>query len=351
MLSFNSWIDGFSAFCCFIFAISLGLGIIYHANKLKTRLLLYMGISIFLAGFFWLMPSTDFLTILITRKNLQNPNNWMGIVNFLWAPLVTFISMYIGAELMVPKIKRYINAIFLILCIIFEVIIFLFPMEVFQFSYPSISGDSLIYIGFNAQFPLILLLYFIFSLSGIIFCGFGYLIKGFQSTGVVKKKFSLLSIGYFLFLGFPLIRTILWYVGLAFSVTYVRIGMVSSFLFFYSGLKEEPEEKIRKKDEIKIQESLFRLTKKPSHITEEEVTFYREKRICLVCKNKVSRINFICPKCSALYCLKCSEELINLENMCWVCDEPIDESKPIKPSKEELKEEYKKLIPKTSPPS
>ncbi|MFX1296896.1 MAG: hypothetical protein ACFFD2_18820, partial [Promethearchaeota archaeon] len=63
----------------------------------------------------------------------------------------------------------------------------------------------------------------------------------------------------------------------------------------------------------------LRIFSKPQSITEEEVIFFREQRICLVCKSKVTRINYICPKCSALYCLKCSEELSNLENMCWVC--------------------------------
>ncbi len=74
---------------------------------------------------------------------------------------------------------------------------------------------------------------------------------------------------------------------------------------------------------------------KPQSITEEEVTFHREKKICLVCKGKISRINYICPECDALYCIKCSEALSNLENACWVCNEPFDESKPVKLFKKE----------------
>lgn len=54
-----------------------------------------------------------------------------------------------------------------------------------------------------------------------------------------------------------------------------------------------------------------------------------------MCKGKVSRINYICPECDALYCIKCSEALSNLENACWVCNEPFDESKPTKPFKQE----------------
>ena len=80
---------------------------------------------------------------------------------------------------------------------------------------------------------------------------------------------------------------------------------------------------------------------KPQLITEEEVTFHKEQKICLVCKSKVSRTMYMCPKCDALYCIKCSDALSNLENMCWVCDTQIDESKPIK--KEVVKEEEIKV--------
>ncbi|MFX1488138.1 MAG: hypothetical protein ACFFBI_03255 [Promethearchaeota archaeon] len=66
---------------------------------------------------------------------------------------------------------------------------------------------------------------------------------------------------------------------------------------------------------------------KPSTITIEEIELYRKKGLCLVCKSKVSRLNYICPKCNAIYCIKCSEALTNLENACWVCDTPFDESK------------------------
>jgi len=331
MLSSKGWIDGISATSSFIFAVVLGLGIIYQARKLNTKLLLYMGLNIFLAGFFWLIPCLDFLTILLTGQNLPNPFYWMGILNYIWAPLVTSISMYIAAELMIPAKKQIILIVFLILTIIFELIIIIFPRVSFEFAYPSVSGDSLIYIGLSIHFPITMLLYFIFSLAGISFCGFGYLIKGIKSSGVIKKKFLLLSIGYFLFLGFPLIRSLVWYFGIIISITYVRIGMVSSFLFFYWGLKEEPEVKIHKKDDIKIEESLFRLSRRPTQFTEEEISFYREKRICLVCKGKVAGLNYMCTGCNALYCMNCSEELSDLENACWVCNEPFDKTKPSKP--------------------
>ena len=81
---------------------------------------------------------------------------------------------------------------------------------------------------------------------------------------------------------------------------------------------------------------------KPGEITEEEVTFFREQKICLVCKGKELGFTYICPKCEAFYCVKCAQALSNRENACWVCDEPFDKSKPSKPYK--LVEEDKKVL-------
>jgi predicted amidophosphoribosyltransferase len=78
---------------------------------------------------------------------------------------------------------------------------------------------------------------------------------------------------------------------------------------------------------------------KPQRITEEEVSISKEKRICLVCKNKLSKHIYLCSECGAFYCLKCSEALSNLENECWVCSFPFNESKPSKPYEKEESEE------------
>lgn len=70
--------------------------------------------------------------------------------------------------------------------------------------------------------------------------------------------------------------------------------------------------------------------------SKEEITFYRERKICLVCKGKALGFNtFICPTCDALYCEKCARALILLENACWVCKGIIDPAKPVNPFDEE----------------
>ena len=75
---------------------------------------------------------------------------------------------------------------------------------------------------------------------------------------------------------------------------------------------------------------------KPEKVTEEEVSISKEKKICLVCKGIIARFNnYICPECDVLYCENCARSLSDLENSCWVCETPFDESKPVKPFKKE----------------
>ena len=70
---------------------------------------------------------------------------------------------------------------------------------------------------------------------------------------------------------------------------------------------------------------------RPRRITEEEVTYHKEQKICLVCKGKVSGYNNYICKCDTLYCEKCGKTLEDLENACWVCSTPFNALKPSRP--------------------
>ena len=337
LLTLDGWANGISATVSVIFACALGFGIIYKARKVKAKLLSYMGLNIVLAGLFWVVIAWDFFTVLLIGDNLPNPGGWMGIGHMMWAPFVILISFYIGTELMIPNkkmVKKYFLAIFLILSIIYELYVFLDPLGMFHFVQTLPSGTDLITIMTTTNSP-VNILQIIFQISGLIFCGFGYLAKSFKSKGIIKKKFLLLSIGYLIYTGTPIFAVLLSRLGINILVAPYRIGLISSFLFFYYGLKEAPVKKEKKRylKEIKVEDSLFRLYERPLQISEEEVTFHRDRKICLVCKGDVIRISYICPKCNALYCIKCSEELSNHENMCWVCNDPFDTSKPARPDK------------------
>ncbi|MFX0098364.1 MAG: hypothetical protein ACFFCS_02210 [Candidatus Hodarchaeota archaeon] len=109
----------------------------------------------------------------------------------------------------------------------------------------------------------------------------------------------------------------------------IIVGIISLFVitgFATYGMIRNIRAKQQNPSGVTDQEILKIFTRRPG-ITEEEVTYYREQKICLVCKGKVSRIMYLCPECDALYCFKCSTTLSNLENACWSCNTPFDPEK------------------------
>ncbi|MFX1572284.1 MAG: hypothetical protein ACFFB0_06010 [Promethearchaeota archaeon] len=333
MVDFSSedWLIGLSTFGILIFGYSLGIYYFYKSRKLKIRLLTFYSLGQIFVATAWMPIVVDFFSVLLTSNSI----NKVLYVYIMWlsAPIASILLIYIAAEFIAPKKRWYILIPYFAYVSFTMIGTILNPLGNVVFIEPPETG-FIHKAGLNpASISSFLgLLNFLILLC---FAGVGYIYKAFKSEGIIRKKFFYLSISVFLVVGFGMLDSFTSSIVLIL----VRLGAMTSFLFVYLGLREEPEEREKKKvkKEIKIEDSLFRLTKRPELITEEEVTFHRERKICLVCKGDVSGINYICPKCSALYCIKCSEELSNTENMCWVCNEPFDKSKPSKPY--ELEEE------------
>ena len=126
MLSNTGWLDGITASGVVIFGIVFGLYFIYHSKKVKAKLLYYVGVLVILAGLAFLGVFLDFLTVIITGKNLDNSFGIIGLLSYVWiAPLIV-IGIYIGAELMTPKRKGLLTGIYIVLMGIFENISILF---------------------------------------------------------------------------------------------------------------------------------------------------------------------------------------------------------------------------------
>ncbi len=85
----------------------------------------------------------------------------------------------------------------------------------------------------------------------------------------------------------------------------------------------EKREQLMKKTPI-----LFLQDLKEQAITENVLKVFKENRVCIVHKGTIEGYNFMCPSCDALYCVKCVDALIELENICWSCGSPLDPSKP-----------------------
>jgi hypothetical protein len=267
----------------------------------------------------------------------------VGILSWMWVAPGVISGIYFGIEFITPNKKKYLIITYLILGVIFELFLFLDTMNSTSYVYPANPGENLIDAQLVLRSPAGILSV-IFILTAVIILGFGFLIKGINTTGIIRKKFLYLSAGF-----------LIWALTAAFEgltapgifLFICRFIMISSFVFLYFGVKEEaikPKQLIPDKG-ISREMSEISLTKilnmsRPEKITEQEVTYYREQKICLVCKGKISGLNFVCPNCTALYCIKCFEVLSNAENACWVCDNIIDNSMPKKEySKKDTKEE------------
>lgn len=232
-MNINGWIDGITASGVVIFGIIFGLFFIYRGKKTNAKLLIYLGLANMLAGLMFLGVFIDFLSVLIIQQNMPN-NGIVAILSYIWFAPVIITAMYIGVELLTPNIKRYIIILILIISIFFEIVIFIDPLNSFNFIPEPFIVPSINLIDYNVN--LITLAGMLMGgmlLTVLIFLGFGFLYKGFQSSGVIRRNFLLLSAGSLCFCVFGLLE------GLSIPgplVILVRIGYLSSFWFMYFGL-------------------------------------------------------------------------------------------------------------------
>jgi len=62
----------------------------------------------------------------------------------------------------------------------------------------------------------------------------------------------------------------------------------------------------------------------PLDTTEQEVTAFKEQKICVVHKGPISGAIYLCPKCETFYCLKCATHLKKNGERCWSCKAEMD---------------------------
>ncbi len=335
-LSLIGWLNGGSAALSVIFGLLYGIILLIKSRKLKgSNLVPVVGFNSISVGLLWLGPATDFLTILITGKNMDNSFGLYGLLSYIWTGPAIITAIYLGANIMNLKYKKSFLIITLIIVFFFEFSIFTFTMQSFEFTKPN--GDNITDSNFVPGSMAFFLIAIIILLE-FFFGGIGALIESIKTAGEIKKRLRFFSAAYIIFTIVAVCDTVVSPGPILFLI---RVNMIPSAILLYNSVK--PKEFLKKSRTAKssninelnspLIETLYK--SKPSQITEQEVSFYREQKICLVCKGTVSRLNYICPKCSALYCIKCSETLSELENMCWVCQTPFDESKPVKPYKKE----------------
>ena len=231
----EGWLNGISALGVLSINIIIGIYGLYKANKLKAKLLTVTALTIISIGFLWLGPTTDFIKILITDSNID-PYWVYPLLSYMWAAPGITLGMYIGGELLIPKKKWILVGIFLIISIAYEYFLFSNALGSFKYTVPGIDfvkGTDLIdtssdYSYYTAYFLIV------FILSILIFNGIGFLVKAKQATGILRKKFLYLAIGFIVFAIIVAFDSVL---PSMIAVFIVRFGIIISSILIYLGIK------------------------------------------------------------------------------------------------------------------
>ena len=201
MLSLIGWLDGLTALTVVIIGLTFGLLSFYKSVKLEAKLLGVTGLATISVGFNLLGPAVDFLVIIFTGDNLE-PYWLYALLIYAWSAPITIFGRYLGVELILPNKKWIIVGIYAVLSIIFEVLLFYYfltnPSLIFLFPEDP-NGEALLNTSIFTTSPVFILM-LIFLIFGLIFKGFGFLNKSFQSSGELKRKFLYLSLVWILFI-------------------------------------------------------------------------------------------------------------------------------------------------------
>jgi len=158
---------------------------------------------------------------------------------------------------------------------------------------------------------------------------------------VIDLKFFSKAFKFWLILG---ISSIILYITLGMVFVYfgftadllIAIIVITLVILYSTIINTKTHKTTKGKEEMR---NFLEAFGRPKKVTEEEVSVSKEKKICLVCKGKLVRKIYICPDCNTFYCNICADTLVDLENACWACNSPFDESKPSKPYEKEEKGE------------
>ncbi|MFW9866853.1 MAG: hypothetical protein ACFFEN_12230 [Candidatus Thorarchaeota archaeon] len=232
-LTFTGWLNGITALGVFFFSFLFGLFFALKSRKKESNLLLYLGLIYIFAALIYMGDVIDFFTIIATGSNIDNSTGFIGLMNWVWFPGAVLFAMYVGAILITPKGKWYVFSPYIVLGIVFEVFLFLDPSGTIEQPNPVPLGSDLINDNLNL-ISISGLVALIFLLSIFIFLGFGFLIKGIQSTGTIRRKFILISFGAFIYIIGAVMDGLL---PPGIYLIFVRSMMVLSAWLFYFGLR------------------------------------------------------------------------------------------------------------------
>ena len=332
-------INALTVIIWFTLGLIWGIYSLIKSKKSKSYVLLSMGLAVLFISFLYSGLVLDSVLVLFTESNLDT--NIHGILTFFWFGPLIIIGTYIFNELIAMNFKLWLKYLILIyfsiISIIYEILLFLTHSSSIIYKNPSEPGQDLIdniLVFWTPPFYMLAISLF----PGIIVFSLSFLYGGIKSSGILRKKLILLLITFLVFFGFGSLDIAIFpfdffNLPIGTSIIIIRVFMIiGGFLFFFS-LKEESIKASIKKVKSEEPSLIDILTEtKSKDISQEKILAFREQTICLICEREIQGFIkiFLCPKCEALYCEGCTQKMIEMSNMCWICEEQIDESKPVK---------------------
>ena len=323
----------------------VGFVLIYKYFEYRNKQLLYMGLTMLFLTSVWFTHSVAFVLILTTGEGLS-PEIFF-IMAYPLTAVASVLWMVVITNLIYKEKNKLIISIYIIYGIVFEILFFILLFD-------NTDNIAILENPIEPAVSRFMQIHLLFVLITSLVTGFLFFRESKKSSDPeIKLKGKLFMISVSLFVIGSIIDTFSLSIAI---ILIVRVVLMIGALFIYWAfvtpkwlrrfvsdveiLDDDDDDDDDKKDDVGG--FLKMLKAKPKMITEQEITFYKERKLCLVCKGDASGFTFICPKCDALYCKKCVDALIPLENMCWACNDPLDKSKPTKPY--EMVEEKEDIV-------
>ena len=226
-------IDGITGSLVVLLGIIFGVFFFYQSRKKNIKLLIKLGFVTMFAGLLYLGVLIDFIWVIFNRANFPNEYRQVALLSYIWFAPVMIAAISMTTEVLEFKRKKFLIGIYVILGIIFNILIFIDPINSFYSGFYETQSERLIDYNINIT-SLAGIFLALMLIPLILLLGVRILRDAFKTTGALRKKFLLISFGAFCYGIFGLLEG---FTQPGITVIIVRIGYLCSFWFLYFGLK------------------------------------------------------------------------------------------------------------------
>ncbi|MBN1802618.1 MAG: hypothetical protein JW891_13985 [Candidatus Lokiarchaeota archaeon] len=220
VLVLEAFILGITSVMIFIAGVSIGLFTIAKGAKYRTKLLVVAGFVTLTMGSYWLGPAVEFFAVIIFGVHLTPPE-WYIFLSYTQIPFGIIFMGILAGELVLPTYKDGVLGSLTALGFVYWACIFstLFVtmsngvtnVLIFFTEYSPVPGYLPGYVyfvpgdlnhiidGYPTWYSPALFIAVFMDFVVLILLGGGCLIKAYQSSGLLRRKFVYLAIGFVVF--------------------------------------------------------------------------------------------------------------------------------------------------------